>query len=166
MKTNNKQTSGLLLAIRNTPNLDRAPGELTLLYLVRNYEAAAGLNPTIPTPGLAAIKRAVHARIDAARAKQISSNATATARQAVKAISPNAPVLGQPGYLAWKIAQAAAPPTSLAFVPDATLHESATHRFAPEAGRAEAKAELLRRGIVLTASGTISKNLKISQAQA
>jgi hypothetical protein len=160
MNTENTKTSGLLLAIRHTPNLDRAPGEKMLPYLTRNYEVAAGLKQTIPTPGVTAINGAIHARIDAALAKQISSNATAVARQAVRAVSPTEPVLGQPGYIAAKIARAAAPPASLAYVSESTLVESATHRFSPEAGRAEAIAELGRRGITVSASGIASKNQK------
>jgi hypothetical protein len=160
--TKKTNESALFQAIQNSANIERCNGEKLLPFLTRSYESAAGLTPTIPAPSAAAIRGAVQARLNAAKAKGLARSAVTLARQAVKAIVPASPQLGQPGFIAAKIAKAAAKP-ALADAHDAALIEAATHRSAPESERPAALAELNRRGISISPSGIVSKNLKTSQ---
>ncbi|MCX8496162.1 MAG: hypothetical protein ORN51_08275 [Akkermansiaceae bacterium] len=147
----------IIKAIQNSTAIKRGSNEKLLPFLTRSYESAAGLTPTIPSPD--AIRGAVAARLNAAKAKGLARSAVTLARQAVKAIVPASPQLGQPGFIAARIAQAAEKPT-LVDMADSALIDSAIHKFAPEAGRADAIAELARRGFAVAQNGTISRNLK------
>ncbi|MCX8497142.1 MAG: hypothetical protein ORN51_13255 [Akkermansiaceae bacterium] len=154
---NNKTNeSALYQAIQNSTAIKRGSNEKLLPFLTRSYEQAAGLQKTIPTPDAAAIRGAVQARLDASRAKSIASRAVATARRAMTALIPPSGA----GAIARRIAANATKQVPLADVHDAALIEAATHRSAPESGRAEAIAELARRGFAVAKNGVISRNLK------
>jgi len=161
---NNKTNeSALYQAIQNSTAIKRGSDEKLLPFLTRSYESAAGLTPTIPTPDAAAIRGAVQARLAATRAKSIATKAAAIAHQVTSALAPRpraSTSTPQAGAIARRIAANADKQIPLSDVPDAALIESATHRYAPEAGRAAAIDELGRRGYSVAANGTISRNLK------
>ncbi len=99
-----------IMAIQNSALLKRGPNEGILAHAVRCYEADKNLKRTVPDP--VTVKTAVHARLDATRAKSIASQAVATARQAVKAVLPSSGA----GMIARRIAANAAAQIPLAAV--------------------------------------------------
>ena len=156
---NNKTPDATLMALEASAMLERGPDESILNHAVRCYEVGAKLRRTIPDPVMAAtVKSAVQARLDASKAKGLARNAATLARQAVKAIVP----LSGAGTIARRIAANADKQVPIADVPDTTLIQSATHPLAPESGRADAIAELARRGFAVAKNGVISRSLKKS----
>ncbi len=154
------------MAITNSVNVERGSSEKILPYLTRSYEAAAGLQKTIPTPPSAtAVRAAVEARLEASRTKGIAIKAATSASHAIKALPPRASTsYPQAGTIARQIAAAATAAPALAFLPDSKLIEAATHPLAPDDGRAAAIQELRRRGFSLASNGIVSKNLKTPKA--
>jgi hypothetical protein len=122
-------------------------GSSTLRELVREYELACGLKPTIKDELRPEIANAMRQRIAEADAR------AEAARRKTASIAASATV-------ARLLASAASPPSPLADATDADLHVAATHQFSPPKEATAAKAELERRGHVLSASGALLKSEK------
>ncbi|MCX8496905.1 MAG: hypothetical protein ORN51_12055 [Akkermansiaceae bacterium] len=161
---NNKTPDATLMALQASAMLERGPNESRLNHATRCYEVGAKLKRTIPDPDpvlAATVRAAVQARLDASRKKSAATQARYIVSETLRRIARPTPAIISPtGAVARRIAANADKKIPLSDVPDSKLIESATHRSAPEAGRAEAIAELARRGFAVAKNGVISRSLK------